>query len=128
MTMATATIQLPASRHASTPETPRRGLVVVSGRLPFRAVRRAGEVTLVRSPGGLVAGLEPALEQQGGVWVGWPGIEREELARRGPALPAGAGGVRFHPVHLDTGEVEGFYTGFSNGTLWPLFHYFVGRI
>jgi trehalose 6-phosphate synthase/phosphatase len=123
--MATATIPLPTITEA--PPTSRRGLVVVSGRLPFRAVRRAGEVVLARSPGGLVAGLEPALEQQGGVWVGWPGIERERLSRRAP-LPAGERGVRYHPVQLTAGEVAGFYTGFANGTLWPLFHYFVGRI
>src|SRR2546430_14332556 len=46
-----------------------RSLVVVSNRLPFTVDRRPEGVRIRRSPGGLVAALEPALAQRGGVWV-----------------------------------------------------------
>jgi trehalose 6-phosphate synthase/phosphatase len=102
-------------------------LVVVSNRLPFRAERRAGAVRFTRSPGGLVAALDPVLQERGGTWVGWPGVAREDAeAAGGLTLPDG-GRVTYRPVPLSDHEVSSYYGGFSNRTLWPLFHYFVGR-
>ena len=111
--------------------SPSRGspLVVVSNRLPFRAERRAAGLHLTRSPGGLVTALEPVLEQRGGVWVGWTGVSREEAEAAGgipwPERPADR--VQYHPVPLSAHELSQYYGGFSNRTLWPLFHYFVGE-
>ncbi|MHB1864029.1 MAG: bifunctional alpha,alpha-trehalose-phosphate synthase (UDP-forming)/trehalose-phosphatase [Gemmatimonadaceae bacterium] len=100
---------------------------MVSNRLPFRAERLGNAVTLTRSPGGLVSAIEPVLHERGGVWIGWPGIGREELdAAGGLSLPRPKG-VRYEAVPLTAHEVSLYYAGFSNRTLWPLFHYFVGR-
>jgi len=104
-----------------------RPLVVVSNRLPFQAECGTDGVVLSRSPGGLVAALEPALERQGGVWVGWPGATREEAEPRGLTLPASPR-ITWCPVTLTAEEVGQYYEGFANGTLWPLFHYFVGAV
>lgn len=108
---------------------PRKGspLVVVSNRLPFRIERRSGDLHLTRSPGGLVSALEPVLNDRGGIWVGWPGISREETdAAGGLELPSD-GRVEYRAVPLSGHEVSLYYGGFANRTLWPLFHYFVGR-
>jgi trehalose 6-phosphate synthase/phosphatase len=102
-------------------------LVVVSNRLPFRAERDVGGLSLMRSAGGLVAALEPALEQRGGVWIGWAGATREEAEAAGGVVLPATGRIRYRAVSLTANEVTQYYGGFSNRTLWPLFHYFVGR-
>jgi len=104
-----------------------RSLVVVANRLPFTATRRADGVRFSRSAGGLVAALDPVLAEHGGVWIGWNGLEH----RQGDTVPAPPGaaepGVRYRGVPLSSREVAGYYRGFANRTIWPLFHYFVGR-
>jgi trehalose 6-phosphate synthase/phosphatase len=104
-------------------------LVVVSNRLPFTTVESAGRVRFKRSPGGLVAALDPALAARGGVWIGWPGVETEDAASAAEMMaPASRSGkVRYRSVPLSRREVALYYGGFSNRTLWPLFHYFQGR-
>ncbi|MET9009648.1 alpha,alpha-trehalose-phosphate synthase (UDP-forming) [Streptomyces olivaceoviridis] len=93
------------------------GLVVVANRLPVSLERdAAGRPHWRHSPGGLVNALEPFLRGRRGVWVGWPGTTAHDL----PALPDD--GLRLHPVRLSADDVRGFYEGFSNGTLWPLYH------
>ena len=107
--------------------SPQSPVVVVSNRLPFRAERRAGAVRFTRSPGGLVAALDPVLQERGGTWVGWAGLAREDAdAAGGLTLPDG-GRVTYRAVPLSDHEVSLYYGAFSNRTLWPLFHYFVGR-
>jgi trehalose 6-phosphate synthase/phosphatase len=103
-------------------------LVVVSNRLPFRLVRDGkGQSKVVRSPGGLVSALTPALKGRGGVWVGWAGHTSEESSRTPVESRTGLG---FHvaEVPLSACEIESYYSGFSNRTVWPLLHYFVGRM
>lgn len=93
-------------------------LVVASNRLPITLRRRRGELSVERSSGGLVAAMDPAMKQRGGVWIGWPGgamkpddeIRVDDLA------------YDLHPIPLSTTEIKRFYHGASNGVLWPLFH------
>ncbi len=102
-------------------------LVVVSNRLPVRAERRHGKLSLARSPGGLVAALDPVLKRLGGVWVGWPGVPQEDIEAAGGLTIPPEDGVCYQQVALSAREVSQYYGGFSNRTVWPLFHYFVGR-
>lgn len=102
-------------------------LVVVSNRLPFSAERKGQGVTLTRSPGGLVSALEPVLRERGGVWIGWPGIGREDAALAGGLELPEHDGIRYEAVPLSGHEVAQYYAGFANRTLWPLFHYFVNH-
>jgi trehalose 6-phosphate synthase len=91
----------------------RHKLVVVANRLP---VRRVGRNQWRFSPGGLVSALRPILSQTDAVWVGWTGVV-------GPApRPFSFDRFHLHPVSLNRADLEGFYHGFSNGTLWPLYH------
>lgn len=91
--------------------------LVVSNRLPVDSVIGAdGRQSWTRSPGGLVAALEPVMRQHDGAWIGWPGEHDLELA------PFGADGMRLIPLTLSRREVVEYYEGFSNGTLWPLYH------
>ncbi|HSF87415.1 MAG TPA: trehalose-6-phosphate synthase, partial [Acidimicrobiia bacterium] len=68
------------------------------------------------SPGGLVRALEPILRDRDGAWVGWAGAADLELA------PFEHAGIEQVPVKLSAEQLAGFYEGFCNGTLWPLYH------
>lgn len=75
------------------------------------------------SPGGLVSALVPFLRERGGVWIGWDGAESDPNDNsHKPIAPFAHDGMNIHPIALDEREVNGFYRGFSNGTIWPLYH------
>ena len=90
-----------------------RPIVVAANRLP---VMRAPDGSWVPSPGGLVRALLPMLRQSGGTWVGWTGDVDDD------AEPFELDGLELHPVPLAQAEYDDYYEGFSNDTLWPLYH------
>ncbi|MFL0580128.1 trehalose-6-phosphate synthase [Dietzia sp. 179-F 9C3 NHS] len=91
--------------------------VVVANRLPVDLVReKDGTERWKASPGGLVTALESILKANDGAWVGWPGIADAEPE------PFDSDGITLRSVPLSAEDVELYYEGFSNGTLWPLFH------
>ena len=91
--------------------------VVVANRLPVDLEKLPdGTERWKASPGGLVTALEPMLRNREGAWVGWPGVADAE------AEPFVDNGLQLHPVSLTAKDVEDYYEGFSNGTLWPLYH------
>jgi trehalose 6-phosphate synthase len=97
-------------------------LVIVANRLPVDRVHDDdGNPSWRRSPGGLVSALEPVLRANDGAWIGWPGAAETDLK------PFTAGGLRLIPVGMTHDEVEDFYEGFSNATLWPLYHDLVAK-
>ncbi len=86
-------------------------LVTFANRLPVRRTRGGWAL----SDGGLVAALRPAMTSRGGIWVGWDG---------GTQTPRSVEGLEFElrPVSLKRTEVDAYYHGFANRTLWPLLH------
>jgi trehalose 6-phosphate synthase len=95
-----------------------RQLIVVANRLPVRNVKDdEGGQQWVTSPGGLVSALAPVMANREKLsWVGWTGS-----AGRAPE-PFVHDGMLLHPVSLSRADVQLYYEGFSNGTLWPLYH------
>jgi alpha,alpha-trehalose-phosphate synthase [UDP-forming] len=92
-------------------------LVVVANRLPVEGITEPdGSLAWRVSPGGLVAALGPVMARNRGTWVGWTGAADEEVP------PFDAEGMRLVPVPLAAAEVSDYYEGFSNATLWPLYH------
>jgi trehalose 6-phosphate synthase len=89
-----------------------RPLVVVANRLP---VSHDGG-SWSPSAGGLVTALRPVVDEVGGAWVGWDDAA-EEVPRRVEGL-----NCDLHAVSLTRAQVRGYYHGFANRTLWPLFH------
>lgn len=70
-------------------------------------------------------GILAALQHTGGVWFGWSGETSENPAPEPEVTTRGK--VRFATIDLKPAEFDGFYNGYCNGTLWPLFHYFPDR-
>ena len=91
--------------------------LVVANRLPVDLERLEDGTERWRpSPGGLVSALEPFLRRRNGAWVGWSGRADLDLASFDDD------GLLMHPVRLSSDEVRDYYEGFSNATLWPLYH------
>ncbi|MCA0147150.1 trehalose-6-phosphate synthase [Blastococcus sp. LR1] len=92
-------------------------VVVVANRLPVDQVTDPdGSTRWQRSPGGLVTALEPFVAGRGGAWVGWSGSAGEAPE------PFESGGMQLIPVPLSEEEVDSYYEGMSNASLWPLYH------
>jgi trehalose 6-phosphate synthase len=91
--------------------------IVVANRLPVDLERLPdGTERWKHSPGGLVSALAPFLQRNSGAWVGWPGVADVEVDK------FTEDDIWLHPVMLTAEEVRLYYEGFSNGTLWPLYH------
>lgn len=104
-----------------TPEFGHSDFVVVANRLPVDLERLPGGTTVwKRSPGGLVTALEPLLRRRSGAWVGWPGVVGEQIDV--DDQPVVQDELHLHPVRLSAADVAEYYEGFSNATLWPLYH------
>jgi len=99
--------------------------LVVSNRLPVRVARQEGGLTLEPSTGGLATGLGSVCSRGKTLWFGWPGMlpPREER-RSEQQVRRRLDQLGCWPVFLTRSELAGFYRGFSNATLWPIFHYF----
>ena len=96
---------------------PRRSkFIIAANRLPAHRVGDGRASRWVRSPGGLVSAMAPVLAKHTGCWIGWDGAV-------GRASHANVlDGLTLAPVGLTRGQVDAFYSGFCNGTLWPLYH------
>ncbi|MEU5669984.1 trehalose-6-phosphate synthase, partial [Micromonospora sp. NPDC047753] len=96
--------------------TVRSSFVVVANRLPVDEVSTPEGRQWRRSPGGLVTALHPVLAEHKGTWVGWAG------GTGAAPEPFDLEGIRLHPVPLSAEELERYYEGQSNATIWPLYH------
>lgn len=97
-------------------------LVLVSNRLPVVVQMEGREPNLQPSAGGLATGLGSFHQDGKTVWVGWPGaVPERHRARVKQQLEAT---YNAYPVFMPAQLLERFYEGYSNRTLWPLFHSF----
>ena len=100
-------------------------LIIAANRLPTVVSKREGEFHIRRSPGGLAAALASLPDSLERLWMGWPGISGEHLKpedREHVRQELAADGCV--PVFLSQRQIDQYYLGFCNKTIWPLFHYF----
>jgi trehalose 6-phosphate synthase/phosphatase len=110
---------------------PQKRMIIVSNRLPFTVREDAGELKFIPSVGGLATGMSSYLEylryhpalSTDYLWVGWPGSTIPPEEKRNVYSRA-LSEFNSLPVFLSEEEIEQFYQGFCNKTIWPLFHYF----
>lgn len=102
-------------------------LIIVSSRLPVSVEKRGGTVTVKSSVGGVATGLGAYHKAHAdSTWVGWAEVSEARLSAedRDQIRAELAENHQCAPVFLTAADVKGFYAGFSNETLWPLFHQF----
>ena len=92
-------------------------LVVISNRVAVPKARGAAG-----AQGGLAGALLSALQDRSGLWFGWSGQESES-GRTGHVDMQTHDGVTTATIDLSQRDIEEYYNGYANSTLWPLFHY-----
>ncbi len=98
--------------------------IIVSNRLPINIERKNGALSISISSGGLATAMS-SLDASERIWVGWPGIASDELSKKEQQeLTKELAEQGYVPVFLTKSQIDNFYDGYSNDTIWPLFHYF----
>lgn len=102
-------------------------LIIISNRLPVKIVEENGQFKLSKSEGGLATGLSSLESSQEIHWVGWSGMHIVDKGQK-DLLTREMEEMDFHPVYLTPTQIENYYEGYSNSTIWPLCHYFSSYI
>lgn len=101
--------------------------IIISNRLPLQInVKENNEISVTQSVGGLATGMKSVHDGGKSLWVGWSGLTEEDLneeTRTKVETEIKKNHCAMVPLTAD--DLEHFYYGFSNKTLWPLFHYFL---
>jgi len=90
-------------------------LIVISNRVSAITGEPSG------AHGGLAVALTSALRESGGIWFGWSGKQTDRFS--GQIEFSRNGGVTTATVDLEEQDIDEYYNGYANRTLWPLFHY-----
>ena len=102
----------------------KHSFVIVSNRLPISVSKKDGKLTYESSSGGLATAMS-SLREDDTIWVGWCGMPSDDLSSKDKqAIREHFAKHNAYPVFLTGAQIENFYEGYSNDTLWPLFHYF----
>ena len=101
-------------------------LVIIAYELPLN-LDRTGQQEFVITPKShaLSRGLERFYEEQNSIWLGRPGLDKGDITKaEREGLEKELLKNNCHPVYTGKKEHDRFLEGFSNRTIWPLFHYF----
>lgn len=100
-------------------------VITISNRLPVTVAKKDADLDFQPSVGGLATGLAAFYESRPSAWVGWPGIAPPKINDTDKGIiEKRLAEDNCYPVFLSRYEVENYYHGFANKTIWPLFHYF----
>ncbi|MFD1095679.1 bifunctional alpha,alpha-trehalose-phosphate synthase (UDP-forming)/trehalose-phosphatase [Salegentibacter chungangensis] len=100
--------------------------IIISNRLPLQISLENDDLKVSPSVGGLATGLKSFHRDGDSIWIGWTGLTEEEIPEHlKEDVKEKAKEEACISVNLNQEELDGFYYGFSNRTIWPLFHYFM---
>lgn len=100
--------------------------IIISNRLPVQLKINNGNLSAEPSVGGLATGLKSVHREGNGLWIGWTGLTEEDTPKAMEGeIDQALAELNCAKVVLNAEEIDGFYFGFSNRTVWPLFHYFL---
>ncbi|MGE5788684.1 MAG: bifunctional alpha,alpha-trehalose-phosphate synthase (UDP-forming)/trehalose-phosphatase [Myxococcales bacterium] len=103
-------------------------LMIIANRLPVTVRVEGNASRLEPSSGGLATALRSLHQRTAGIWVGWSGITSKASARAGEGLSTELMDQRLVAVELSQYDLSHFYNGFSNGVIWPLFHFLLDKV
>jgi len=99
--------------------------IIVSNRLPVQIVLENEKLEVTPSVGGLATGMKSVHQDGDGIWIGWSGLDSDNLTKKQETdVDKALLEEKCVAVALNQHDIDEFYLGFSNKTLWPLFHYF----
>lgn len=102
-----------------------RRLLIVSNRLPISVERGRRGLRFESSIGGLATGMRSFYKSCESIWLGWPGINLEKISTvEKQEIEDRLLSENCCPIFLSQEDVEDYYHGFCNNTIWPLFHYY----
>ncbi len=100
--------------------------IIVSNRLPLQIKQQDNDLQIVPSVGGLATGMKSVHSSGDSLWIGWSGLTNDSLTEtQKKIVDEAVQQENCLNVGLTEQDVDEFYLGFSNRTLWPLFHYFL---
>ena len=100
-------------------------LIIISNRLPVSVTKQKGKFVYEESVGGVATGIASLEKPKDRLWFGWPGLASDRLKQSDQELiTKDLKKIGCCPVFLSNKQIDDFYSGFSNKTIWPLFHYF----
>lgn len=101
--------------------------IIVSNRLPLKMKMEGDSITVTPSVGGLATGMRSVHTGDDSLWVGWTGLTSEEINgdQQRREIEKKCRDENCVNVELNENELDNYYYGFSNRTLWPILHYFV---
>ena len=105
-------------------------LIIISNRLPFSLDSSGGKTQIRQSSGGLVSALKGYFEQNNDsgikfeekLWVGSCDFSEKDWNENKEHITSTDFSIE--PIFIDKEIYSNYYNGFSNSTIWPLFHYF----
>jgi trehalose 6-phosphate synthase/phosphatase len=99
--------------------------VIVSNRLPIQLSKLENSFDITPSSGGLATGVN-SIRDDNSVWIGWSGVKSDEFtAKSNNQIKKILKNQNLIQVELNSFEIDNYYYGLSNKSLWPLFHYFI---
>jgi trehalose 6-phosphate synthase/phosphatase len=99
--------------------------IVVANRLPVSVTKVDGKLVFTPSNGGLATAMSSLKSEEEQLWIGWPGISSDDLtAAEKSLIVRKLRTYNCYPVFLTKDQVQNFYEGYANDSIWPLFHYF----
>jgi trehalose 6-phosphate synthase/phosphatase len=103
-----------------------RKLIIVSHRLPVTVLSSNNKISFHHSSGGLATGLSSYSTKNNFTWIGFSGLTSEKIPENQSESISEKLMKNYNCVSVDLTEndIKLYYNGFSNNTIWPLFHYF----
>lgn len=104
-------------------------ILIISNRLPITVTKSNDSILINKSIGGLATGLKSYHEESDSLWIGWPGIANEDINENEKDIIQEKLTSSFQclPIFLSQKDINQYYFGFCNNTIWPLFHYFTNK-
>lgn len=100
--------------------------IIVSNRLPIKVKKTKKGYSFENTVGGLASGLDSFQKANNSSWVGWPGTftHKEDLSEEKKIRTKLVSQYNYYPVFQNQNDIEKYYLGYCNSTLWPVLHYF----
>ena len=107
-----------------------RRLILVSNRLPFTIEKLGNESRLRQSTGGLVSAIKSYFEKnttdnygfEKKIWVGSVDFSLQDMEELSQSIANQE--FQIEAISIEENIYNHYYNGFSNSSVWPLFHYF----